>query len=180
MSEGWAPLRPLGAPRAERPSVPSYGIPEGIDGTLPWTWAEERLAAAETYWVATARPDGRPHLVPIWAAWLDGRLWFEGGAATRRARDIAGNPAISISVEVPVDGAVIVEGHAERRLGVPADLAPRLVDAFAKYATPPRDYRADPANWASPDGGIWIVTPRIVLGWSSFPADATRWRFDPA
>jgi len=31
--------------------VPSYGIPDDLAGTLPWSWAEERLAAADaTRW----------------------------------------------------------------------------------------------------------------------------------
>jgi len=167
-------------PVVKRPSVPTYGIPDTLEGALPWAWAEERLAAAETYWVATTRPDGRPHLMPVWAAWHAGRLWFEGGAATRRARNLAENPAVSVGIELPGDGAVVVEGTCARLAGPPDGLAEQLVDAFEKYAHPPRGYVVDPANWSRPDGGIWAVTPRIVFGWSSFPADATRWRFDEA
>ena len=170
-------LPPLDAPIVERPNVPTYGIPETLDGTLPWSWAEARLAAAETYWVATTRPDGRPHAMPIWAAWCAGRLWFEGGRLTRRARNIETNPAVSIGVELPGDGAVVVEGICARLAAPPDGLTGQLVAAFAKYAAPRRGYVVDPANWSSPDGGIWAVTPRIVFGWSSFPADATRWRF---
>jgi len=171
------PLPALPAPLVERPSVPSYGIPEDLAATLPWSWAEERLAAAETYWVATVRRDGRPHLMPIWAAWHAGRLWFEGGAATRRARNLELQPAVTVGVALPVDGALVVEGTAERHLGVAPALATSLVGAFGKYAAPPRSYRVDPANWTNPAGGIWVVTPRIVFGWTDFPADATRWRF---
>jgi hypothetical protein len=171
------PLPALALPRVERPSVPSYGIPGDLAGTLPWSWAEERLAAAGTYWVATTRPDGRPHVMPLWAAWHAGRLWFEGGAATRRARNLALEPSLTVAVDLPIDGAVIVEGTAERHLGVAPGLAAELIAAFAKYAAPPRSYRVDPANWADPAGGIWVVTPLVVFGWSSFPADATRWRF---
>ena len=167
----------LDPPAAERPDLPAYGIPESLDGTLPWSWADERLAAATTYWVATSRPDGRPHAMPIWAAWCAGRLWFEGGRLTRRARNLAGNPAISVGIELPDDGAVVIEGEARRLQGPPAGLADRLIAAFDKYARPPRAYSVDPANWSKPEGGIWAVTPRIVFGWSSFPTDATRWRF---
>lgn len=173
------PLRPLPEPLVERPSVPSYGIPDDLAGTLPWSWAEERLAAAETYWVATTRPDFRPHVMPLWAAWHAGRLWLEGGAATRRARNLAREPSLAVAVHLPTDGAVIVEGTAERHLGVAPGLAAALEAAFAKYAVPPRSYRVDPAHWDDPAGGIWMVTPRVVFGWSSFPADATRWRFVP-
>jgi hypothetical protein len=171
------PLPLLPEPLVERPSVPSYGIPDDLAGTLPWSWAEERLAAAATYWVATVRPDGRPHLVPLWAAWHAGRLWLEGGAATRRARNLELEPSLTVAIDLPFDGAVILEGTAERHLGVSPRLAAELIVAFAKYAGPPRSYRVDPANWADPAGGIWVVTPRVVLGWSSFPVDATRWRF---
>jgi hypothetical protein len=174
------PLPPLPEPLVERPSVPSYGIPDDLAGTLPWSWAEERLAAAETYWVATTRPDRRPHVMPLWAAWHAGRLWFEGGAATRRARNLALEPSLTVGVDLPFDGAVIVEGAAERHLGIAPALAAELEAAFAKYAVPPRSYRVNPANWDDPAGGIWVVTPTVVFGWSSFPADATRWRFAPA
>jgi len=171
-------LPPVEPPIVERPDVPEYGIPQTLEGALPWSWAEERLAGAVTYWVATTRPDGRPHAMPIWAAWCAARLWFEGGRLTRRARNLAENPSVSIGIELPGDGAVVVEGTVERFAGAPDGLADRLVAAFAKYAAPPRGYVADPANWSSPNGGIWAATPVMVFGWSSFPADATRWRFD--
>jgi hypothetical protein len=157
--------------------VPSYGIPDDLAGALPWSWADERLSTAETYWVATTRPDGRSHLMPLWAAWHAGRLWFEGGAATQRARNLALQPSVAVAIHLPVDGAVIVEGRAERHLGVAQGLAGALVAAFAKYAAAPRSYTVGPASWADPEGGIWMVTPEVVFGWSSFPADATRWRF---
>ena len=171
---------PAEPPAIERPSVPTYGIPESLEGTLPWSWAADRLAAAITYWVATTRPDGRPHAMPVWAAWWAGRIWFEGGRLTRRARNLEANPAVSVGIELPGDGAVIVEGSAERLAGPPAGRTAELVAAFSKYALPPRDYVVDPANWSSPDGGLWVVRPRIAFGWSSFPADATRWRFAPS
>ena len=166
------------APRVERPTAPSYGIPDDLAGTRSWSWAEGQLAAAETYWVATTRPDGRPHLMPVWGAWHAGRLWFEGGAGARRARNLAIQPAITVAIHLPVDGAVVVEGTATRHLGVAPALADALASAFAKYAAPPRGYRVNPAAWSDPAGGLWMVTPRIVFGWTDFPADATRWRLD--
>jgi hypothetical protein len=49
---------------------------------------------------------------------------------------------------------------------------------FATYALSPRAYRVDPSNWLDPTGGIWAVTPRVVFGWTDFPADVARWRLD--
>jgi hypothetical protein len=38
-----------------------------IDDGTPRPWAQARvcLAQAPTHWLATVRPDGRPHLVPV-------------------------------------------------------------------------------------------------------------------
>jgi hypothetical protein len=42
----------------------------------PWKDAEQRLQEAGVYWLSPARPDGRPHVVPLIAVWLDGALYF--------------------------------------------------------------------------------------------------------
>ncbi len=53
----------MAEPRADRPHVPGYGIPETLEGVLPWSWALERLERALIYWLATAGSDRRatPH-----------------------------------------------------------------------------------------------------------------------
>src|SRR3712207_9206562 len=111
-------------PRRDRPVLPKdYGVPETEEGMLPWSWALERLENARNYWFSTTRPDGRPHAMPAWAAWVDGVLYFEGSPMTRRARNIAANPALSVHLESG-DEVVIREGAAhetgrseERRVG---------------------------------------------------------------
>jgi nitroimidazol reductase NimA-like FMN-containing flavoprotein (pyridoxamine 5'-phosphate oxidase superfamily) len=42
----------------------------------PWSQARDGLEAAEVYWLSTVRPDGRPHVTPLIAVWLDGALYF--------------------------------------------------------------------------------------------------------
>jgi hypothetical protein len=37
---------------------------------------EARLGREQTVWLATARADGRPHLVPVWFAWYDGKIYI--------------------------------------------------------------------------------------------------------
>jgi hypothetical protein len=163
-------------PRASRPSMPGgYGVPETDEGLLEWSWAVRRLESALNYWFGTTRPDGRPHAVPAWAVWLDGMLYFEGSPATRRARNVAANPATVVHLESG-DEVVIVEGEAAE-VGKPERaLAGRLSAAFtAKYASTRYEYRPPPEQWDH--GGLWVVRPRRAFGWSNFPADATRWLF---
>jgi nitroimidazol reductase NimA-like FMN-containing flavoprotein (pyridoxamine 5'-phosphate oxidase superfamily) len=161
-------------PRADRPQMPEgYGVPESAEGLLPWSFARAILDSALLYWVGTTRPDGRPHAVPIWGVWLDDAFWFEGGPDTRRGRNLATNPAIAVHVERG-DDVVIVEGNAQHLAHPAPALATRLADAFGtKYE--PKNYRPDPASWD--EGGLYCVEPHVVLAWSHFPADCTRWHF---
>lgn len=160
-------------PVADRPSVPDYGIPESRDGLLPWSWADERLAGALQYWLATTRPDGRPHAIPIWGAWVDGHWYVEGGPRTVWQRSLRAHPYAVVHWEHG-DEVVIVEGPARELVAPAAPLARRILAGYAKYRGA-RGYVADPANWR--DGGLWEIVPSVALGWSRFPDDMTRWRF---
>ena len=69
-------------PQADRPNMPEYGLAEAEAGLglLPWTWALERLQPARNYWLATTRPDGRPHVMPVWGVWVENRFYFSTGS----------------------------------------------------------------------------------------------------
>lgn len=102
----------------ERSPVREEPMLGGEGATTPWTNARERLAEREqhrTNWLATVRPDGRPHLMPLIAIWLDGAFHFIAGEGTRKARNLAGDDRCVIatsSLELPsLD--IVVEGHAE-------------------------------------------------------------------
>ncbi|MGQ7297381.1 pyridoxamine 5'-phosphate oxidase family protein [Quadrisphaera sp. KR29] len=163
-------------PRAERPTMPEgYGLPETTDGVLPWAAVEERLVAAQHYWLATTRPDGRPHVVPRWGVWLEGRFWYDGAPTTVHARNLASNAACSLHLE---DGAqaVVVEGESHPARADADDLGRRLSAAFAKYHGAGYSPGAD--AWAGPDGGgLRVLVPRRALAWFSFPTDCTRFTF---
>ena len=153
-----------------------YGVPEGKDGLLPWSWAEERLKAADNLWFSTTRPDGRPHAMPAWGVWLDGALYFEGSPATRRLSHLAKHANLSVHLEDALK-VVILEGVAEAVPDPPRSLAERLAEMFtAKYGGEPWNYRPEPTQWDA--GGLWLMRPRVAFGWTSFPADTTRWHFD--
>lgn len=67
--------------------------------------------------VATVRPDGRPHVAPIWYLWQDGKFYFETGLQAVKAQNLRSNPNIAITVDVTAGGLrlkyVILEGKAE-------------------------------------------------------------------
>ena len=67
--------------------------------------------------VATTRPDGRPHIAPVWYLWDDDTLYFESESRTVKTRNLRLNPNIAISVDVTAGGLrlkyVILEGRVE-------------------------------------------------------------------
>jgi nitroimidazol reductase NimA-like FMN-containing flavoprotein (pyridoxamine 5'-phosphate oxidase superfamily) len=146
-----------------------------MSALLPWAWAERRLAAARHYWLATTQRDGRPHCRPVWAVWLDRSLFFS--TASRTARNLAAQPAISVHVEDHGE-AVIVEGTA-------VELADRRRLERVVAAYNPK-YHADVDPDALP-GPFHEVRPRVVFGWASDPSGldggavfhgtATKWTF---
>jgi hypothetical protein len=146
----------------DRPYIPGYGIPKGNKGTLPWSHVVERMEKAQNYWVGTVGPEGQPHAVPVWGAWVNGVLYFGGGPRT--TRNLAANPAVVVHLESGSD-VVILEGMAELVPDPDPSLIKQVDDALdAKYG-----YRSGSLGYA--------LRPRVVYAWKNFPADATRWRF---
>jgi hypothetical protein len=104
----------MSEPQASRPQWPD-ALQEPSDATTglkPWSWALERLEKSHNYWIATSRPDGRPHLMVVWGIWWEEALWFSTGRRTRKAKNIAANAHCVIGTE-KADEAVILEGVAQ-------------------------------------------------------------------
>ena len=77
-------------PIAELLFGPEDATPMSTDETTlkPWAQACERLEEQAKYWLATARPDGRPHVMPVLAVWMDGRCTSARAQARARARTL--------------------------------------------------------------------------------------------
>src|SRR6185437_5009863 len=119
-------------PRREPESLPlhapkSYNFPQTPDALLPWSHALERLERAHSYWLATTRPDGRPHVTPLWGAWVDNALYFDGLPTTQWARNLAKNPSAAVHLESG-DDVVILEGTVDD-LKTSAELGARIIQA---------------------------------------------------
>jgi PPOX class probable F420-dependent enzyme len=163
-----------GEPPADRPVMPGYGIlpPDAGSGLLPWAEAERRLSASHDYWLATVSPDGRPHVMPVWAVWTDGRLWLSTGLRSRKARNLAADPRCTVTTDDARD-PVVVEGRAEQVTGAAAIGA--FVDAVnAKYDGGMTVEFQDPAV-----NGTFAVRPvrAFALSGADFAGSPTRWTF---
>ena len=115
---------------------------------LPWSWAEERIAAARRYWLTTVAPDGAPHVMPVWAVWHEGALWLSTGGRSRKARNLREVPRCAVHV----DGEDPVMVHGVARFATDPGEMGRVSAAYAaRYGDPPPDPGAN-ANRRDPPG----------------------------
>jgi PPOX class probable F420-dependent enzyme len=161
-------------PSTTRPYMPGYGIETGADGLLPWSWAVERLIRSHDYWVASLHADGRPHVMPVWAVWLDDALWFSTSVQSRKARNLRADPRCTVTTDDPLE-PVVVEGAASviRDQDV---IARYLAASNEKYAV---DYSID---FLDPAVNHTIrVDPETAFGLTEaeFTRTPTRWTFHP-
>ncbi|MGZ4659625.1 MAG: pyridoxamine 5'-phosphate oxidase family protein [Blastococcus sp.] len=160
-------------PAADRPHMPGYGVlaADAGSGLIPWAEAQRRLTVSHDYWCATVRPDGRPHVMPVWGVWLDGQVWFSSGRLSRKARNLAADPRCTLTTD-DARNPVVVEGVAER-LTDPARIAAFLDAVNAKYD-------ADLAiDFLDPEvNGSYAVRPVTVIALTDgdFTGSPTRWR----
>src|SRR5437588_11042135 len=100
-------------PQVSHPYWPDALSKSSNDAALkPWSWALERLENSHNYWIATTRPDRRPHLMLVWGIWWQDAFWFSTGPRTRKAKNIAFLHQVLMGTE-KADEDVILEGTAE-------------------------------------------------------------------
>lgn len=153
---------------------------------VPWSRARGLLVdgtptADLTFFVGTVRPDGRPHSAGVGAIWVNDALYFVSGPGTRRARNLAQNPACTVSVRLSgMD--LILEGEAHRVTD--ADTLERVAAVYREGGWPATvEGDALTAPFTAPSAGPppWHLH-RLVLHTafgvaSAEPHGATRWDF---
>lgn len=164
-------------PKRDRPEMPDgYGVPSSDDGLLEWADVESRLVESLHYWMATTRPDGRPHVVPRWGAWLDGGLYYDGSPRTVHARNARANRACTLHIGDGRD-VITIDGITEASPPVTGAKGERVAAEIGrKYGA--LGYTPEPDAWSGPDaGGLMVFTPGQALAWFDFPTDLTRFRW---
>jgi hypothetical protein len=86
-------------------------------GPLAWEPVQHVLTEADPYWVVTVRPDGRPHVTPLFAVVLDDVLRFRTGPTEQKVKNLAVHPHCSLLTgnSTRMEGPdLVVEGTAVR------------------------------------------------------------------
>ena len=115
-----------------------------------------RLATERNIWLATVRPNGAPHLVPIWFVWWSDQAWICTSPKSVKARNMAQQPNVMFSLE-DGDAPALAEATAAR---VEAPFPAELAAAFkAKYGW---DINTD-----SDYGAVYAIKVTRWLSWKT-------------
>ena len=150
----------------------------------PWPATQEVLENAQLSWVTTVRADGRPHVTPLVAVWLDDAVHFATGADEQKAVNLRRNPHVIVitgcnSWDRGLD--VVVEGEAER-VTDRATLE-RLAAAWAGKWNGDWQYRVVDGGFAHPDNPradepvlVFAVSAVKILAFAKGGFSHTRYR----
>lgn len=161
-------------PKATRPNIPGYGLSKSKKDLLPWKWAEDRLKKSREFWIATTRPDGRPHVMVVWALWMDGKIYFSTGADTVKARNLAKNPHCTMCADNAAE-AVMIEGVVKTERDVSA--IRKFVPLYEKKYKLPLGEMGE--NLIALKDPLSCLHPKVAFGFweKKFGPTATRWIF---
>ena len=156
----------------------------------PWSEVVGVLERSEMFWLSTVRRDGRPHVTPLPAMWLDGALHFCTGPDEQKARNVESNPncVLTTGANAFRSGVdVVVEGRAVRVTDEP--LLRRLAEMWEAKLDWPFDvvdgaFReraseiADQELSARGTALVFAVAPDKILAFGKGePFSQTRYRF---
>ena len=146
---------------------------------LPWSEVVAVMESSEMFWLSTVRRDGRPHVAPLPAMWLDGKLHFCTGAHEQKARNIEANANCVLttgtnSYRSGLD--VVIEGSAERVTdrGTLTRLAAMWKDKI-DWVFEVGDGVFLDAEAAGHSALVFAVTPSKILAFSKAPYSQTRY-----
>jgi general stress protein 26 len=147
----------------------------------PWDETRRVLESAELFWISTVRADGRPHVTPLVAVWLDGALHFSTGATEQKAVNLRGNPHVVLTTgcnswDAGLD--VTVEGDAIQVID--DAVLRRLATAWARKWDGQWRFQVHDGMFRHEDGGealVFKVAPAKILAFGKGAFSHTRHRF---
>jgi len=90
--------------------------------------AAARLARSHNLWLATVRPNGAPHLVPVWFVWQDAFFYICTAPDSVKAKNLEQNGQAVVALE-DGDEPLICEGDSAV---IPRPWPEAVVDAFQR------------------------------------------------
>jgi nitroimidazol reductase NimA-like FMN-containing flavoprotein (pyridoxamine 5'-phosphate oxidase superfamily) len=146
-----------------------------------WEETRRKLEQAELFWISTVRENGRPHVTPLVAVWLDDAIYFATGETEQKAVNLRANANVILTTGCNEwDGGldVVVEGEAVRVTD--EEILERLAEAWKTKWDGRWHYGVNEGRFEHEGGGaalVFSVAPSKVFAFSKGIFGQTRHRF---
>ena len=116
-------------------------------------------------WLSTVRPDGSPHLVPIWFSWDGEALLIFSKPGAQKVRNLRARPSVMLALgDAEEDFDVgLIEGRAELLDRPTREVLP--ASHLAKYAGQLAAIGLDAETYAATYSQVIRIVPDDFLGW---------------
>ena len=146
-----------------------------------WDQTRRLLETADLFWISTVRADGRPHVTPLVAVWLEGAIHFCTGATEQKAVNLSRNPHVILTTgcnqwDRGLD--VVVEGDAVQLKD--NEMLEGLAKAWTRKWDGRWQFEARNGVFHHKDGGaalVFSVTPTKILAFGKGTFSQTRHEF---
>jgi PPOX class probable F420-dependent enzyme len=135
------------------------------------------LRSEPVVWLSTVRPDGRPHLVPIWFSWDGRQLFVASKPGARKVANLRVRPEVMLALGEPDDDfdVGLVEAVAEIPAATTRELLPP--GHLAKYRAQMTAIGLDADEYLATYSQPILITPTRFLPWHgrTAPGRKPRW-----
>lgn len=160
------------------------GFSDPVAQAVPWETALEALSEAEIFWLSTVRPDGRPHVTPLIAVWVENALHFCTGEHERKRLNLSMNAQCILTTGCNgIDSGMdlVIEGKAVRVISE-ARLQ-EIAETYEKKYGSDWHFDVTQDGFQGPESNVaWVfrLEPTVAFGFSKgTPFGQTRWSFVP-
>ena len=138
---------------------------DAASSTLAASRIHRFLETEPVVWVSTVRPDGAPHLVPIWFWWDGEAMLVFSKPDAQKVRNLRANPSVMLALgDAEADFDVgLLEGRAELLDRPTSDVLP--AGHLAKYAAQLRAIGVTPEAYAEAYSQVIRIVPADFLAW---------------
>lgn len=145
-----------------------------MPGHIPWKRIDLCLQAAQSIWLNTTRPDGRPHAIPVWFVWDGRHVFFTAPKDSQKAQNLARQAWAVLHLD-DSENAILMTGQASIVLDTEALQRVDIVYR-EKYVDP---LTGSPATALNPEDYVYRLPVTTVTAWrSGNTATRTDWKFE--
>lgn len=119
----------------------------------------DRLRDEVILWIATVRPDGKPHLVPVWFLWHEGTILVFSKPNNQKVRNLRQNSAVVVSLDNTDDGDDVITFEGVAELFDDLGVTPEMPEYASKYTGELADMNQTPASMAQEYTQAIRITP---------------------